>query len=109
MEQSLGLRVSYTPDIFHRCYNDLLESVSASGLILIRLEFRQVARLRIGAFGNQSTLSIMKEATKQLRGNLHELCIPDLVRRHRPGIPLPQRSAGHRERSPSAPHMALGP
>lgn len=67
---SEGLRATCCYDIWHRLHNDLLDSVTASGMMLTRLQYLNVCRIRRGPFAGQANTSIMREAAKEM---LHSL------------------------------------
>lgn len=71
-------RMTLEGDIFHRCHNDVLEAVTTSGLMVIRLEYLQICRLRRGPWSGQANTSIMRSAALEMR-RLHDHTSPLFV------------------------------
>lgn len=93
--QKLWMTMSH--DVLHRLANDLLEGITSSGLMLIRLEYVVVARMRRGPFDKQGFHGQLREAAADLAQTLEvdnvlfELLYEDLVSesaelRRTPGI-----------------------
>lgn len=91
------LRMTMSHDVLHRLANDLLEGITSSGLMLIRLEYVVVARMRRGPFDKQGFHGQLREAAADLAETLEvdnvlfELLYEDLVSesaelRRTPGI-----------------------
>ena len=66
LQHSKGARVTVAWDPLHRLHNDLLEATSSAGLMLVRLEYMNVVRMRIGPFDAQSNWSVLKSVSEEM-------------------------------------------
>lgn len=82
---SRRLRMPLTHDLFHRLHNDLQEGLTSSGLMLIRLQYSVVAKMRRGPFEKQAHHSLLKSAaaelahTMEIDSPLFEVMYEDIV------------------------------
>jgi len=61
-----GLRATVTYDIFHRCHNNLLDAIASCGLMIIRLEYAAVCKLRRGPYEGAANGSILAAAAAEM-------------------------------------------
>ena len=65
--QKVGARATLLWDRFHRIMNDVSEGEAEAGLVLTRLEWVCLIKLRIGPFDKQKNHQILRSAAKDLR------------------------------------------
>lgn len=79
------LRMPVAMDPLHRLHHDWVNAVCASGLALVRLEFRLLTRMREGPFNGQSNMSVLRGVAEEFftlhspDNGLWEILYDDLV------------------------------
>ena len=66
LQSALGLRCAMVWDCFHRLQNDLELAQADAGLLVLKLEMLQVTKLRVGPWGKQSNLFILRGAAREI-------------------------------------------
>ena len=66
LQSALGLRCTMVWDCFHRMQNDLELAQADAGLLVLKLEMLQVTKLRVGPWGKQSNLFILRGAAREM-------------------------------------------
>jgi hypothetical protein len=61
----LQLRCTHQWDIWHRLSNDHTDAIQEAGLLIIRLSYRQVVRMRHGPWRAQSNHEVLDSAAKE--------------------------------------------
>ena len=61
----LQLRATHCWDLFHRIHNDWIDALQESGLLLIRLEYRNVVKLRHGPYKGQGNHEVLRSAAAE--------------------------------------------
>lgn len=64
MNNALGLNMTHTFDWWHRFANDLQDSIKASGLLVLKLEYKNVCKLRHGPWRGQANHEVMMSAAE---------------------------------------------